>query len=374
MEKKKILFVNDIAYGGGTEAVMQNITANLSRDRYEITVLTLYRQENFYKWYKSDVRYWYLYKDNMFGAASFGGKLINRLRRGLREAYIWLRIRTAGFDTAASIKEGHSMKYVAKLPIKRKAGWVHIDYSVLHWTEGCFDEGGELQCMKKFDNIICVSKIVMESVIKYVGYLDNIKVVENPIDEKLIVQKSLEEQNEAVRTEGRTLFVTVGRLCRQKGYDMLLDACESLNKAGYKSSYEVWIVGGGECETALKAQSVSLGTDNVKFLGHQDNPYCFIREADWFISSSRFEGYAIAPQEAAILGIPVIATDCSGVRELLGDNEYGIITDSSAASIGHAMEDVLNRPYQHEHYRQAIIKRAGSISLTARMAAIEEIL
>jgi len=113
---------------------------------------------------------------------------------------------------------------------------------------------------------------------------------------------------------------------------------------------------------------------NVMMLGKQDNPYKFLKEADWFVSSSRAEGYAIAPQEAAILEIPIIATDCSGVRELLGDSEYGIVIESSTDAICNAMKKVLDEPEYHEEYAALIGERSKAISLDVRMKKIEECL
>lgn len=375
MEKKKILFVNDIAYGGGTEMVLRQITANLPRDRYSITVLTFVNDDNFYQYYGDDIKYMYLYKKDMMSSDTFAGKCINRIKRDRRDRVIKKMIQKEGFDVAVSIKEGSAMKYVSKLKAPRKVAWIHTDYSVLHWSAGCFgSDEEELACMKTFDKVVCVSNTVMNNVIKYVGDSGNMCVLENPIDEKDIMAKSHESQNIVSRTPGKVLFVTVGRLCREKGYDMLIEACHRLNLQGLEDMYEVWIIGGGECESELKTQLAQENVSNVRMLGRQDNPYKFMKEADWFISTSRAEGYAIAPQEAAVLGIPVIATDCSGVRELLGDGECGIIIRSEISDIQNGMEQLLLNGEKLIYYKEKIIKRAENIRLDIRMGNIIKIL
>lgn len=375
MEKKKILFVNDIAYGGGTEMVLRQITANLPRDRYSITVLTFVNDDNFYQYYGDDIKYMYLYKKDMMSSDTFAGKCINRIKRDRRDRVIKKMIQKEGFDVAVSIKEGSAMKYVSKLKAPRKVAWIHTDYSVLHWSAGCFgSDEEELACMKTFDKVVCVSNTVMNNVIKYVGDSGNMCVLENPIDEKDIMAKSHESQNIVSRTPGKVLFVTVGRLCREKGYDMLIEACHRLNLQGLEDMYEVWIIGGGECESELKTQLAQENVSNVRMLGRQDNPYKFMKEADWFISTSRAEGYAIAPQEAAVLGIPVIATDCSGVRELLGDGEYGIIIGIDVDSIEEHMKQVILEPDKEEYYRSKITEISSDITIDTRMNKIIEIL
>ncbi|MGN0407116.1 MAG: glycosyltransferase [Bacteroides sp.] len=372
---KKILFVNDIAYGGGTEMVLRQITANLPRDRYSITVLTFVNDDNFYQYYGDDIKYMYLYKKDMMSSDTFAGKCINRIKRDRRDHVIKKMIQKEGFDVAVSIKEGSAMKYVSKLKVPRKVAWIHTDYSVLHWSAGCFEsDEEELACMKTFDKVVCVSNTVMNNVIKYVGDSGNMCVLENPIDEKDIMAKSHESQNIVSRTPGKVLFVTVGRLCQEKGYDMLIEACHRLNRQGLEDMYEVWIIGGGECESELKTQLAQENVSNVRMLGRQDNPYKFMKEADWFISTSRAEGYAIAPQEAAVLGIPVIATDCSGVRELLGDGEYGIIIGIDVDSIEEHMKQVILEPDKEEYYRSKIIEISGDITIDTRINKIIEIL
>ncbi|MEQ8197853.1 MAG: glycosyltransferase, partial [Clostridiaceae bacterium] len=80
--------------------------------------------------------------------------------------------------------------------------------------------------------------------------------------------------------------------------------------------------------------------DTVKLMGFQSNPYPYIKAADFFVCSSRAEGLSTVVTEAMILGKPVITTDCAGMRELLDEGRYGIITDNSSDSLYSALRDV----------------------------------
>ena len=352
---KKILFVNDLACGGGTEMVLRQIVNNLPENEYEITVITFNRCDDFYKYFNSAIEYEYIYENEWLLSKTFIGKCINRIKRDFSRWFTKFKVNKRKFDIVVSIKEGYSMKFVSGIHAARRVAWIHTDYSVLHWSAGCFScDADELECMKCFDKVVCVSHNVMNNVKKYVGDSGNMCVLENPIDERDIMRKAQEKQNIAARPDGRLLFVTVGRLCKEKGYDMLIDACARLNAMHMADMYELWIVGGGELEQELKSQLARCNVKNVRMLGKQDNPYRFLKEADWFVSSSRAEGYAIAPQEAAILGIPIIATDCSGVRELLGDSEYGIVIESSTDAICNAMKKVLDEPEIQAQYAELI--------------------
>lgn len=99
-----------------------------------------------------------------------------------------------------------------------------------------------------------------------------------------------------------------------------------------------------------------------------------MKYADWFLSSSIFEGYSLVSQEAAVLDIPLILTDCSGVRELLGDSEYGIVMGISVRDIYINMKRVIEHPELHEYYREKIMKRKEVIDFESRIKEIEKLL
>ena len=70
--------------------------------------------------------------------------------------------------------------------------------------------------------------------------------------------------------------------------------------------------------------------------GFIDNPYPFMREADLLACSSIYDGYSTFVTEGVILGKPIVTTDVSGMRELLGDSEFGLVVedDDEAFYIG----------------------------------------
>ena len=65
-------------------------------------------------------------------------------------------------------------------------------------------------------------------------------------------------------------------------------------------------------------RSLNIILDNVYLLGYRSNPHKYVKQGDWFLSSSRYEGFSYISQEAAIIGKPLVLTDCAGVKELLG--------------------------------------------------------
>lgn len=81
---------------------------------------------------------------------------------------------------------------------------------------------------------------------------------------------------------------------------------------------ELVILGEGSRRRELEGQAAALGVaDSVLMPGFRENPYPWMATADVFVCSSRSEGMSTVVTEALALGLPVLAVECSGVREQL---------------------------------------------------------
>ncbi|MEW1777498.1 glycosyltransferase [Streptomyces sp. NPDC086777] len=113
------------------------------------------------------------------------------------------------------------------------------------------------------------------------------------------------------RTAGAPLVVCVGRLCRQKGQDVLLRAWpEVLRRV---PDARLALVGDGPDRDALRR----LAPGSVEFVGPVADVRPWYRAADLVVLPSRWEGMALAPLEALACGRPVLVTDVDGARESL---------------------------------------------------------
>ncbi len=112
-------------------------------------------------------------------------------------------------------------------------------------------------------------------------------------------------------TEGRPLVVCVGRLCRQKGQDVLLRAWQDVLRALPRA--RLVLVGDGPDREGLCQQAAP----SVEFTGSVTDPVPWYRAADLVVLPSRWEGMALAPLEALGCGTPVVVTDVDGARESL---------------------------------------------------------
>lgn len=374
--KKKILIVNDLLKGGGVEKLMYDLVWHWY-DKYDLSIMTNKYCEGASTLFPQNVKYYSgtvkkEYRKNIIE------KIYNKIKKKIYGIYLERKIEKEKFDIVIAMKDGWVVKDVEKMDIPEKYAWIHTDYSSNYYTYGIFHgKENELACMKKFKKVVCVSNKIKESIIETIGDPGNLVVKYNPIDVELICEKAKEivVDVDTESKEGITHFITVGRLNHQKGYNLLLEACHMLEMDGYK--FEVWVIGaeepwGDEHYRLYQAQK-RLNVKSVKFLGGRKNPYKYMKAADWFISSSIFEGYSLVSQEAAVLDVPLILTDCSGVRELLGDSEYGIIMEISVIGIYEAMKKVLDQPKLKDYYREKIKQRKKDISFEKRIEEIEKL-
>lgn len=123
---------------------------------------------------------------------------------------------------------------------------------------------------------------------------------------------------------GATVIGTVGNLRRAKAYPDFLDAIARL--APRHPGLIVLIAGDGPLRAELEARSASLGLGQyLRWLGRRNDVVEILPAMDVFVLSSRREGFPMAILEAMSAGVPVVATDVGGVREVVRDGETGIL-------------------------------------------------
>src|SRR5690606_15026353 len=103
-------------------------------------------------------------------------------------------------------------------------------------------------------------------------------------------------------------------------------------------------------------------------------PYPYFNAADFFILSSRYEGFPTVLYEAITLHKAIVATDVSGVREMLNDGELGLIVENSEEGIYKGMKRMMTEPELGKTYQNKIANFTQPFSLKNSVQKIEEIL
>ncbi len=160
------------------------------------------------------------------------------------------------------------------------------------------------------DKLISVSKGVRSSLIKNMRLHDisrNI-VIENCVDLKETRERSGEETDGQFFDGERFTIASVGRLCTEKNFGLLIRAAEIL-----PTDCLFLVIGDGEERESLEETARRYGvSDRVKFIGPRLNPYAYIKKASVYLLSSDSEGLPTVLLEAMSLGVPCISSDYHG--------------------------------------------------------------
>lgn len=188
--------------------------------------------------------------------------------------------------------------------------------------------------------IICVSKGIMNAVIKIVKPQKIIKTIYNPVDTKLVEKIA----NDRSTLDVKEYIVCVGRLVSGKGCDILIKA---YHKSGVKNS--LVFVGQGPLEAELKELATSLNLESkIVFAGFYSNPYPLIKNAKLMVLSSDYEGLPMVILEALSLDVPVISTDCPhGPAEILPSKN--LCSVGNINELSELIKKATNDPAQYQH-------------------------
>ena len=145
-------------------------------------------------------------------------------------------------------------------------------------------------------------------------------------------------------------IISVGRLHPQKAYLRMMEVCRRLNEDNLK--YDLYILGDGEEKALIEKKINDYNLSNVHLLGYDSNPYKYMKNADLYLMCSIYESAPTVVYEAlTVKGVPILATSVAGIREQLGDNEYGIIVDNSEDGLYEKIKEVLNNKEILNKYR-----------------------
>ncbi|WP_165021601.1 glycosyltransferase [Dysgonomonas sp. ZJ279] len=369
MEQKiKVLFFIESLAGGGAEKTLSTIIDHINKDKFDITVATIIANGVYVDQISRFVKFKPLIKTR--------NQILYKILYHLIYFYLPLRIVynlfvPKGNDVEIAFCEGFATKLFAHSPNKRKIAWVHTDMLVNPWTQGLVYSSidKERKAYSKYEKVICVSRTVSQSVNAKFGIKAN--TIYNPIDSDEIVSKSKEKVSLPIKS--RLRIVTIGRLVEQKGYDRLLKVINELKNEG--CDFELWILGDGPEKEGL-ADYIDKNNlnDDVKLWGFISNPYPYMLASDIFVCSSRCEGYSTVVTEALILGLPVITTLCSGMKELLGDNIYGVIVENEDVTLLEPLRKIIHDRDYLAMLTQKAQKRGNDFSISSLMKPIEDLL
>ena len=167
------------------------------------------------------------------------------------------------------------------------------------------------------------------------------------------------------------VLCAIARLVPEKNLGLLLEAFRRVRAARPAT---LVVLGDGPERAVLEAQIATWGLAGaVRFLGHRDNVYPYLRRADVFVHTCQFEGFGYTMLEALACGTAVVATDCPyGPREVLGGGQYGVLTPpADPDALAAAVSRLLNDPAGRRGLAARGLERARELSVQRMAGAYE---
>ena len=380
VNKKNIVFVIPSLGAGGGEKSLVNLLSVLDYSKYNVDLILLHKTGLFLNMIPSNVTIleiegddYKIFTQGLLKAVLLSFKkgkfklALNRIvfaaknnfikNKAVAEQKSWGNLQSfipifqKKYDAAIGFLEKTSIYIVTeKINSVKKIGFIHNDYEQLG-----LEPKKDFDFLNKLDDIITVSKGCEDVLKKTFPILSNkIRVIYNIVSTKLI-NKLAENNNPAEIDDSVTSILSIGRLHPQKGFDLAIEACNILKQKGYHIKW--YIIGDGNEKKHLRKKIKKHGLENsFILLGLQENPYPFIKKADVYCQTSRFEGKSIAIDEAKILNKVIVATNFTTVKDQIKHEINGIICDMHPNDIAERLIKIIsNNEKQNE-----IIKNLSS--------------
>ena len=340
MQKKTIIFILPDLETGGAERIVTTIANSLSREKFVPKIMLLRKEGGYLDLVKDDV------------------EIIDLKIQRIRDSFfpILKEIRKRKPDIVFS-GFGEVNAYLSMaLPFFRKTKFIARETNVVSQHVIRPEIKFFYRFYNNYDKIICQSDDMKNDLLSNFT-IKNEKIVKinNPVDFDAIDLKI----SEGIRPESFNFeyknVVAIGNLSSRKGFDNLLQVFANLKNEKIK----LHILGDGRDKDLLLKMKEDLGLVNVHFHGRQSNPYQYLKNADLFILSSRYEGFPNVLLEAGACGTYALANDCpGGIREIVQEKINGEIADiENSKDFAEKIKKILSENHDSKAIRNSIKSR-----------------
>lgn len=364
--KKNVLFVIPSLTAGGGEKSLVNLLSHIDFKRFNVDLFLFNHDGIFMNYIPKKVNVLPLPETY----ATFSMPLIKSMIAFYKKGQFSLAnsrlqyMLTNRKDGLTSIKEQHSWKYLAesipklekkydvaigflektsiyfcvdKVEAKKKIGWIHIDYNELG-----MDPHFDINYFRQLSHIVTVSEecaTILKK--KFPSERKKIEVIHNIVSPRIIEQLASESTPDvSQKSKDEVRILSIGRLHEQKGFELAVEACHKLVSKGYNIKW--YVIGEGDKRTELTKLAKELNVEeHFILLGLRANPYPYIKHADIYAQTSRFEGKSIAVDEAKILNKPILLTNYSTATDQITDGVNGVIVEMNADGICAGIEKLM---------------------------------
>ncbi len=308
--KMKIAFVIANLNGGGAERAVSNLSLAMEKEGHDVSVILLDARNIGYPHGGKII------DANIHHASSALGQIVNLFKRASKLKKIYKQHQ---FDGIFTFME--STGFPSVLATKETIVSVHDNPKSLSKIYQPFYP----YIYPRAKKVVACAKAIDEKLVELYGF-KNTTTIYNSVDIDLAIEKSKEEIPET-----RSFILALGRLVPQKGFDYLIDA---FTNSQAKNNVDLLICGEGEEREKLQAMIDERGmSDKIILKGNVENPFAYYAKADFYVLSSRHEGFPNILIEALACSCPCISFDCkTGPNEIIKNGENGLLVEAESVS------------------------------------------
>ncbi|WP_417507934.1 glycosyltransferase [Marinomonas gallaica] len=378
MKRKIVIFQPEMCIGG-VERVLINLLEELNYNKYDITII-LRNKSVWDEDIPEQVQVKYLFKNNPRKA----GPIISRVYKYgmifVPRGFVRHVLKLDKYDIGVSFHE--PMMYFLKGIKNKKISWIHTDYSVVkNYPEvrELKNKNGILSSLinkernKLFgecDRIVCVAKSAIKGLANKANLNESMITYKYNLNDEVRIRRLANEKIEEISQEYFNIC-SVGRFVEQKAFDRFIHLAERLKNKSLK--FKVYLIGDGPLKISLEEKIKKKRLQDYFVLtGYSENPYKYVAKCDLFVCSSLYEAFCTATTESIILGTPLVTTDCSGMRELVGDTNAGLIVENNEKDLAKKVEEVMLNPNLYNKMKEDAVSRSVSFERGTLIKSIED--
>lgn len=341
MNKKiSVMFILPDLETGGAERIVTTIANHLSRDRFEPKILLLRKQGGYLDFLKKDIEIIDLNTE----------RIRNSLKPILSQIYrrkpdiVFSGFGEVNAYLSLFIKLFPKIKFIAR---ETNVVSEHVTRKEIKFFYNFYNN---------YQQIIAQSDDMMNDLVHNFNIKKHkITKINNPVDFDFINEKLLISTKPESFQYNYKNVVAIGNLSARKGFDNLLKVFSRLKN----EKIILHILGDGRDRELLNQMKDFLGLKKVVFHGRQENPYQFLKFADLFILSSRYEGFPNVLLEAGACGTYSLANNCrGGINEIIQDRINGEISDiENHEDFSQKIMQILHQSYDQDAIKNSIKSR-----------------
>lgn len=340
IKKISVIFILPDLETGGAERIITTIANHLSRDRFDPKILLLRKQGGYLQFLKKDVEIIDVNTE----------RIRHSLKPILREIYkrkpdiVFSGFGEVNAYLSLFIKLFPKTKFIAR---ETNVVSEHVTRKEIRFFYNFYNN---------YQRIIAQSDDMKKDLMKNFNVRPNkIIKINNPVDFDFIDQKlAISQKPESFKYNYKNV-VAIGNLSSRKGFDNLLKVFSRLKN----ENILLHILGDGKDKEILHQMKEFLGLKHVFFHGRQENPYQFLKYADLFILSSRYEGFPNVLLEAGACGTYALANNCpGGINEIIQHQINGEVSDiDNHEDFSQKIMNILHQTYDKEAIKSSIKSR-----------------